>query len=158
MIVTKITVSNRTENFLCSNIKITKRIRMSSQHCFDLRANYSCGGTPTTVRFDIDSGNFSFSDHLYSDQVYPCDQCNRIYRRYITLQRHKKLECGKEATFGCVICSSRFKHKHSLQRHLKVHFVGQSSNFDPECADEVWRFPPVGVQKMMDEHFCSPEK
>ncbi|XP_067204371.1 protein tramtrack, alpha isoform isoform X12 [Linepithema humile] len=54
-------------------------------------------------------------------QTYPCDTCGRQYRRMITLQRHKKLECGKEAQFECTICQAKFKHKHSLQRHYNVH-------------------------------------
>ncbi|XP_036145503.1 zinc finger protein 99-like [Monomorium pharaonis] len=32
--------------------------------------------------------------------MYPCDTCDRQYRRIISLQRHKKFECGKEAQFG----------------------------------------------------------
>lgn len=68
------------------------------------------------------SGNYFTTGLLgESRDFYPCDTCNRSYRRLITLQRHKKLECGKEATFSCVLCNSRFKHKHSLQRHFKVH-------------------------------------
>lgn len=54
-------------------------------------------------------------------QTYPCDTCGRQYRRRITLQRHKKLECGKEAQFECMICHAKFKHKHSLQRHYNIH-------------------------------------
>lgn len=53
--------------------------------------------------------------------TYPCDACGRQYRRVISLQRHKRLECGKEATFQCILCQSRFKHKHSLIRHFNVH-------------------------------------
>lgn len=72
-----------------------------------------------------------------AERVYPCDTCNRTYRRLITLQRHKKLECGKEATFECILCNSRFKHKHSLQRHLKVHLISQGG--DQVCVDDMWR-------------------
>ena len=66
---------------------------------------------------------FSVSSHqlLGRGSTYPCDTCKREYRRVISLQRHKRFECGKEAQFECVICHSRFKHKHSLQRHYKVH-------------------------------------
>lgn len=95
------------------------------------------------------SGNYFTTGFIgESHHYYPCDTCNRTYRRLITLQRHKKLECGKEATFGCVLCNSRFKHKHSLQRHLKVHIPASSTTTpptivenatDPPGTDEMWR-------------------
>ncbi|XP_060813985.1 zinc finger protein 32-like [Bombus pascuorum] len=67
-------------------------------------------------------------------ETYPCDTCGRQYRRVISLQRHKRLECGKEAQFECVICHSKFKHKHSLLRHYNVHVadVKKSSNSERE--------------------------
>ncbi|XP_068976287.1 longitudinals lacking protein, isoforms A/B/D/L-like isoform X2 [Bombus flavifrons] len=67
-------------------------------------------------------------------ETYPCDTCGRQYRRVISLQRHKRLECGKEAQFECVICHAKFKHKHSLLRHYNVHVVDvkKSSNFERE--------------------------
>jgi len=46
-----------------------------------------------------------------SVQMYPCDTCDRRYRRIISLQRHKRLECGKEAQFECMMCHAKFKHK-----------------------------------------------
>ncbi|EFN68027.1 Longitudinals lacking protein, isoforms A/B/D/L, partial [Camponotus floridanus] len=52
---------------------------------------------------------------------FPCDTCGRQYRRIISLQRHKRLECGKEAQFQCAMCNAKFKHKHSLLRHYNVH-------------------------------------
>ncbi|CAD6216024.1 GSCOCG00012849001-RA-CDS, partial [Cotesia congregata] len=54
-------------------------------------------------------------------KVFGCEVCGRRYRRVISLQRHKRLECGKEAQFECIICHSKFKHKHSLLRHYRVH-------------------------------------
>ncbi|KAL6434199.1 hypothetical protein ACFW04_005961 [Cataglyphis niger] len=59
-------------------------------------------------------------------ETYPCDTCGRQYRRIISLQRHKRLECGKEAQFQCSICNAKFKHKHSLLRHYNVHTVMKS--------------------------------
>ncbi|XP_025159639.1 zinc finger E-box-binding homeobox 2-like [Harpegnathos saltator] len=56
-------------------------------------------------------------------QLYSCDTCGRQYRSKISLQRHKRLECGKEAQFSCVLCHARFKHKHSLLRHYNVHIA-----------------------------------
>ncbi|CAK9803455.1 Longitudinals lacking protein, isoforms A/B/D/L [Anthophora quadrimaculata] len=69
-----------------------------------------------------------------SFEMYPCDTCGRQYRRLISLQRHKRLECGKEAQFECALCHAKFKHKHSLLRHYNVHMadVKKSSKFERE--------------------------
>ncbi|KAG7205745.1 hypothetical protein KM043_007694 [Ampulex compressa] len=69
-----------------------------------------------------------------SFETYPCDTCGRQYRRVISLQRHKRLECGKEAQFECVLCHAKFKHKHSLLRHYNVHAtdVKKASKFERE--------------------------
>lgn len=67
-----------------------------------------------------------------SVQLYPCDTCDRRYRRIISLQRHKRLECGKEAKFGCMICHAKFKHKHSLLRHYNVHVFDIKNSFVDE--------------------------
>lgn len=74
-----------------------------------------------------------------SDLLYPCDSCGRQYRRLISLQRHKRLECGKEAQFQCVICHSKFKHKHSLLRHYRIHLLPNSDDnikMDSRFADD----------------------
>ncbi|XP_017799481.1 PREDICTED: zinc finger protein 529-like [Habropoda laboriosa] len=84
------------------------------------------------------NGVFLFSAYWQrlpvSFEMYPCDTCGRQYRRVISLQRHKRLECGKEAQFECVLCHAKFKHKHSLLRHYNVHVadVKKSSKFERE--------------------------
>ncbi|XP_044581383.1 zinc finger protein 771-like [Cotesia glomerata] len=67
-------------------------------------------------------------------KVFGCEVCGRRYRRVISLQRHKRLECGKEAQFECIICHSKFKHKHSLLRHYRVHlsFARPDNKLKPE--------------------------
>ncbi|CAG5097815.1 Similar to lola: Longitudinals lacking protein [Cotesia congregata] len=67
-------------------------------------------------------------------KVFGCEVCGRRYRRVISLQRHKRLECGKEAQFECIICHSKFKHKHSLLRHYRVHlsFANPDNKLEPE--------------------------
>ncbi|XP_057329971.1 zinc finger protein 570-like [Microplitis mediator] len=66
-------------------------------------------------------------------RVYPCAACGRNYRRMISLQRHQRLECGKEAQFECIICHAKFKHKHSLLRHYRIHlsFAGVDEKLNP---------------------------
>ncbi|KAJ9596783.1 hypothetical protein L9F63_012164 [Diploptera punctata] len=51
-------------------------------------------------------------------QSLSCEQCGRVYACEYTLKRHLRLECGKEATLQCPVCSRRTKHKHSLLRHI----------------------------------------
>ncbi|XP_017756817.1 PREDICTED: zinc finger protein 569-like [Eufriesea mexicana] len=99
---------------------------------------------------------FLFSAYWYrlpvSFETYPCDTCGRQYRRVISLQRHKRLECGKEAQFECVLCHAKFKHKHSLLRHYNVHVadVKKSSyrlQLYPTDSDtiEIQRTAPVAL-------------
>ncbi|KAG5331166.1 LOLA3 protein, partial [Acromyrmex charruanus] len=64
--------------------------------------------------------------------MFPCDTCNRQYRRIISLQRHKRLECGKEAKFECMMCHAKFKHKHSLLRHYNVHMFHMRESLTDE--------------------------
>ncbi|KAF7993006.1 hypothetical protein HCN44_005787 [Aphidius gifuensis] len=62
------------------------------------------------------------------DEVFPCDACGRQYRRFICLQRHKRIECGKAATHACNLCHYKFKHKHSLMRHYNVHLANRGAD------------------------------
>ncbi|KYQ50641.1 Zinc finger E-box-binding homeobox 1, partial [Trachymyrmex zeteki] len=74
----------------------------------------------------------NYNQQYTSVQMFPCDTCNRQYRRIISLQRHKRLECGKEAKFECMMCHAKFKHKHSLLRHYNVHMFHMRESLDEE--------------------------
>ncbi|KAK0073937.1 hypothetical protein PV326_012915, partial [Microctonus aethiopoides] len=107
-----------------------------------------------------------------SDLLYPCDSCGRQYRRLISLQRHKRLECGKEAQFQCVICHSKFKHKHSiwhgdqfLQNTFDLDLLGpiKSEPIVPEVLDIVEHhstttdaFQPVRAPRGQQSSFKCP--
>lgn len=73
-----------------------------------------------------------------SSLTYPCDTCGRQYRRIISLQRHKRLECGKEAQFQCTMCNAKFKHKHSLLRHYNVHMAAKGEFQDSFTWQAKW--------------------
>ncbi|XP_014250719.1 longitudinals lacking protein-like isoform X4 [Cimex lectularius] len=47
-----------------------------------------------------------------------CNGCGRSYRYVHNLERHRRLECGKEAGYSCQSCPYRSKHKHNLLRHI----------------------------------------
>ncbi|KAJ8894854.1 hypothetical protein PR048_000161 [Dryococelus australis] len=57
--------------------------------------------------------------------MFPCPSCRRHYRYKKNLQRHRRLECGKEPQFRCPYCPYRGTQKSSLQRHVsKTHLYG----------------------------------
>ncbi|XP_051166425.1 zinc finger protein 154-like [Leptopilina boulardi] len=94
----------------------------------------------------LTSGNNALFQYPHNGSTYPCETCGRQYRRIISLQRHKKFECGVAAQFECVVCHSRFKHKHSLQRHYKVHValqeeintIAELKSFNPITSRPNW--------------------
>ncbi|XP_034249718.1 longitudinals lacking protein-like isoform X3 [Thrips palmi] len=40
-----------------------------------------------------------------------CPDCGKTYKHKITLNRHVRLECNKEPQFQCPVCPMRFKQK-----------------------------------------------
>ncbi|XP_031346977.1 longitudinals lacking protein, isoforms H/M/V isoform X11 [Photinus pyralis] len=67
--------------------------------------------------------------HQFSDQVFVCPNCPKMYKGKYTLQRHLRLECGKLPTHKCYICGQMFFHKHRLLSHVKsLHFRGIVEN------------------------------
>lgn len=53
--------------------------------------------------------------------LHQCETCGRKYQWLENLQRHRRVECGKEAQFGCHLCDYKTKHKHNLHRHFIKH-------------------------------------
>lgn len=48
-----------------------------------------------------------------------CPNCNKHYSCKSALNRHLKLECGKEPQFKCPECSRRYTQRSSLMSHMK---------------------------------------
>lgn len=44
--------------------------------------------------------------------------CQRSYKHKSSLNLHLKFECGKEKQFQCNYCKREFNYKHSLRRHV----------------------------------------
>lgn len=57
--------------------------------------------------------------------IYQCDVCFKSYKYSHSLNRHKRYECGKEATFKCFAPGCLFvsKRKDNLTAHVRtLHF------------------------------------
>nr|CAI5842162.1 unnamed protein product [Callosobruchus analis] len=56
---------------------------------------------------------------------FQCNVCKKKYKYSHSLSRHKKYECGKEATFKCIAPGCQFvsKRKDNLTAHIRtLHF------------------------------------
>ena len=50
---------------------------------------------------------------------FPCNGCGNTYRHKRSLQKHVKLECGKEPQFHCPYCPMKMKQKGNLLKHIR---------------------------------------
>ncbi|XP_046396283.1 longitudinals lacking protein, isoforms A/B/D/L isoform X7 [Ischnura elegans] len=53
------------------------------------------------------------------DGYWLCDLCGRSYMQKSSLLRHKRFECGKEASFACPFCPARSFRASNLARHIR---------------------------------------
>lgn len=71
-----------------------------------------------------DNGNIKTPDPV------TCPNCGRHYSgpmQRSNLNKHLRLECGKDPMFSCAICSRRFTRNENLKRHLRlVHMVHET--------------------------------
>lgn len=51
---------------------------------------------------------------------YPCTQCGKMYMWKTNLQRHVRLECGKEPQCKCPYCPHKTNRKDVLLTHVKL--------------------------------------
>eukprot|EP00102_Acyrthosiphon_pisum_P025192 XP_016662402.1 PREDICTED: uncharacterized protein LOC100571278 isoform X1 [Acyrthosiphon pisum] len=50
--------------------------------------------------------------------AFPCPRCNRMYKHRASLNSHLKLECGVAPQFRCIACGRQFTWKQHLKRHM----------------------------------------
>jgi DNA-directed RNA polymerase subunit RPC12/RpoP len=68
---------------------------------------------------------------------YPCTQCGKMYMWKTNLQRHVRLECGKEPQCKCPYCPHKTNRKDVLLTHVKL--IHKTSNLFPMEN----RYPPT---------------
>ena len=48
---------------------------------------------------------------------YACNKCGRSYQHQATLGRHQRYECGIQASYPCDVCNRKFKRRDVLKGH-----------------------------------------
>ncbi|XP_069702170.1 longitudinals lacking protein, isoforms H/M/V-like isoform X24 [Periplaneta americana] len=74
----------------------------------------------TTTRRKIE--NFSDTSILHSGKGsgnFPCLQCGNVYKHKRSLQDHMRLECGKLPQFQCPYCPYRSKRNSNKLKHIR---------------------------------------
>lgn len=59
---------------------------------------------------------------------WQCPKCQKVYRHRESLQKHLRLECGKDPQFFCSMCPYKSHQKINLQRHALRHIKGYYKN------------------------------
>ncbi|XP_046397696.1 zinc finger and BTB domain-containing protein 8A.1-A-like [Ischnura elegans] len=52
---------------------------------------------------------------------FRCPICRNLYRHKTSLQRHLRYQCGVEPKFRCHLCDRRFNYNFSLKNHMASH-------------------------------------
>ncbi|XP_052132510.1 zinc finger protein 500-like [Frankliniella occidentalis] len=59
---------------------------------------------------------------LSPSSVFTCPNCGKGYSYKGNLNRHIRVECGKEPQLSCPVCFKMFKHKSNMEMHIeRVH-------------------------------------
>ncbi|KAG8259218.1 hypothetical protein J6590_014688 [Homalodisca vitripennis] len=76
-------------------------------------------GTPTVTLFDL--LRFLVRDKRTTGGcLHSCPQCGKGYQSRNNLQRHVRVECGKDPQFACPSCNHRFWYRSKLRNHLII--------------------------------------
>ena len=71
----------------------------------------TAGSTASTA------GNISAPERDLHTNKYSCNRCGRSYQHQATLVRHQRYECGIQASYPCDICNRKFKRRDVLKGH-----------------------------------------
>lgn len=50
--------------------------------------------------------------------LFPCQQCQRVYKYSDSLARHLRLECNIQPQFQCPLCEYKARQKIHLSHHM----------------------------------------
>ena len=84
---------------------------------------YKCEMCTYRTKYKLHLKNHRFNRHFRPKDAirsYECAKCSKKYVHKDTLQRHLRLECGKEATLKCLYCQYKSKYNSSLKAHYKA--------------------------------------
>ncbi|XP_060249190.1 zinc finger protein 827 isoform X2 [Meriones unguiculatus] len=76
---------------------------------------------PETEKIVLEAGN-GLPSWKFSDQLFPCDVCGKVFGRQQTLSRHLSLHT-EERKYKCHLCPYAAKCRANLNQHLTVHSV-----------------------------------
>ncbi|XP_063271428.1 zinc finger protein 827 isoform X3 [Prinia subflava] len=76
---------------------------------------------PDTEKLGLEVGN-GLPSWKFSDQLFPCDVCGKVFGRQQTLSRHLSLHT-EERKYKCHLCPYAAKCRANLNQHLTVHSV-----------------------------------
>ncbi|XP_051061754.1 zinc finger protein 827 isoform X4 [Phodopus roborovskii] len=82
---------------------------------------------PETEKIVLEAGN-GLPSWKFSDQLFPCDVCGKVFGRQQTLSRHLSLHTvlvspPEERKYKCHLCPYAAKCRANLNQHLTVHSV-----------------------------------
>ena len=69
------------------------------------------------------------------NSVFVCPNCSKVYSYKGNLNRHLKVECGKDPQEVCPFCMKTFKHKSNLLTHIDRRHKSDPSS----CERTTWR-------------------
>lgn len=58
-----------------------------------------------------------------------CHQCQRVYKHRHTLNRHLRYECNKKPAFSCIYCNYAARRKYILLEHVRGSHKEEFDNF-----------------------------
>ena len=96
------------------------------------------------------SRNAGNNSEEQASNKYGCVRCGRSYQHQATLVRHQRYECGIQASYPCEYCNRKFKRRDVLKGHKekcvnKVQAQAALASINPSAAAAVAAAAASGV-------------